>query len=419
MPVATLLLCLAWPQTTTPTRVLLSWTGDPSTSATVSWRTDLAVTGAVGQLALASPDPRLGKGAQATTATSQEVQLDKGGTAHYHRATFAGLKPETLYAYRVGDGTTWSEWFQFKTAAQGFKPFQFVYFGDAQNEIKSLWSRTIRQAHRDAPYAAFMLHAGDLVDEPDSDEEWGEWFYAGGWLHATIPVIASPGNHEYARSPEGRRLTRMWRPQFAYPKNGLAGLEDTNYAIDFQGMRIVSLNSNERQEQQTAWLEKTLSTNPQRWTIVTFHHPVYSTAIGRDNPLIRKEWQPIFQKHKVDLVLQGHDHTYGRKNVPTGANVRDPKSGTVYVVSVSGPKMYRISPEALKDMTRVGEYTQLYQVIKVERDKIRFEARTTSGELYDGFELRKGRDGVNSLVEIKPEVPQRTEPTPATGRRDP
>ncbi|MCW5938828.1 MAG: metallophosphoesterase family protein [Fimbriimonadaceae bacterium] len=418
MTLAALALCFAWPQTTTPSRVLLSWSDDPATTATVSWRTDAATAESVGQIALASPDPRLGKDAQSVVAASQTVELDTGSKASYHRVTFTGLKPETLYAYRVGEQNEWSEWFQFKTAAQGFKPFQFVYFGDAQNNLKSMWSRAIRQAHRDAPYAAFMLHAGDLVDKPDSDKEWGEWFYAGGWLHAQIPVVATPGNHEYGRGPEGRALTRMWRPQFSYPKNGLPGLEDTVYSIDFQGVRIVSLNSNERQEEQAPWLEKTLSTNPQLWTIVTFHHPVYSTAVGRDNPLIRRVWQPILQKHKVDLVLQGHDHTYGRKNVPTGANVRDPKSGTVYVVSVSGPKMYRISPEALKEMTRVGEYTQLYQVIKVDRSKLRFEARTTSGELYDGFELTKGRDGSNTLREINPEVPARLEPTPATGRKD-
>jgi 3',5'-cyclic AMP phosphodiesterase CpdA len=400
-----------------PERVLLSWNGDPATTAAVSWRTR-AKCEPVAQIALASPDPRFGRGATPAKTSTREVSLDSGGDAWYHRAVFNGLQPDTLYAYRVGDGKAWSEWFQFRTAARGERPFRFVYFGDAQNDIKSLWSRAIRQAHRDAPYAAFMLHAGDLVDRADSDREWGEWFHAGGWLHAQIPVVATPGNHEYARAQGGRTLTRMWRPQFAYPANGLPGLEDTCYYIDFQGARIVSLNSNERPEEQARWLDQVLSKNPQRWTFVTFHHPVYSTAIGRDNPEIRRLWQPVFEKHRVDLVLQGHDHTYGRRNVATGANVRDPKSGTVYVVSVSGPKMYRISPEALKAMDRVAEYTQLYQVIDVSRDRVRFESRTVSGDLYDAFELHKQAGKANRIVEIKGAIPQRLDPTPAKGRRD-
>ena len=61
-----------------------------------------------------------------------------------------------------------------------------------------------------------------------------------------------------------------------------------------------------------------LADNDQRWTVVTFHHPVWSGAEGRNNPALREIWGPILEEHGVDLVLQGHDHTYGRGNVPTG-----------------------------------------------------------------------------------------------------
>jgi hypothetical protein len=98
-------------------------------------------------------------------------------------------------------------------------------------------------------------------------------------------------------------------------------------------------------------------TIPQRWTIVTQHHPIFSPANGRDNPELRAAWKPVFDEFKVDLVLTGHDHTYARsgdvagrggsKNMPSGYNqAYDPAIGTVYVVSVSGPKMYNVSTEA-------------------------------------------------------------------------
>ena len=39
-----------------------------------------------------------------------------------------------------------------------------------------------------APQARFLIHAGDLVNDANSDQEWGEWFHAGGWIDA----IAGP-----------------------------------------------------------------------------------------------------------------------------------------------------------------------------------------------------------------------------------
>ena len=29
------------------------------------------------------------------------------------------------------------------------------------------------------------------------DAQWGEWHQAPDWVNGTIPVIATPGNHEY------------------------------------------------------------------------------------------------------------------------------------------------------------------------------------------------------------------------------
>ena len=80
--------------------------------------------------------------------------------------------------------------------------FTFIYLGDAQNNLLALWSRTIRTAVLDAPHADFLLYAGDLVNHANMDSEWHEWFEAGGWIHAKIPSIPSPGNHEYENDPD-------------------------------------------------------------------------------------------------------------------------------------------------------------------------------------------------------------------------
>ena len=183
----------------------------------------------------------------------------------------------------------------------------------------------IRAAFAAAPDARFIVHAGDLVDRGTDDIHWGEWFQAAGWINTMIPSLPSPGNHEYSKARDEQTpggtptITGHWRAQFTLPENGPAGLEESAYYIDYQGARIISLNSNEGQEKQAEWLHQILGTNPSKWTIVTFHHPIYSSAKDRDNAKIRKLWQPIFDRYHVDLVLQGHDHTYSRTGLETTA----------------------------------------------------------------------------------------------------
>ena len=397
-----------------PDRVILTWVGDPTTSQAVTWRTSTAVTKGIAQVAVATPNKNFTDHATDVTAETEPLKSELS-TSHYHTAKFKDLKPKTKYAFRVGDGTNWSEWSHFVTASKEPEPFSFIYFGDAQNDVKSLWSRVIRESFRDAVHPRFFLHAGDLINNANADDEWGDWHRAGGWANMMLPTIATPGNHEYGLqttpAPPAYRLTPFWKAQFAFPTDAPSGLEETVYYIDFQGTRIVSLNSNQDIMQQVSWLESTLANNPNKWTIVTFHHPIYSAAKLRDNPVIRRLWQPVFDKYHVDLVLQGHDHAYARtgletsqKNVPTGAGAQAGPGGTVYVVSVSGPKMYGVDRD--KRMHRAAANLQLYQTIAVDGNELRYQAITATGELYDAFTLKKKEGAPNELIDQIPDVPE-------------
>ena len=399
-----------YPPQPTPDRIILSWSDDPATTQSVTWRTDVSVKKAYAEIAVADPSPDFQKQKKKTEAAT-ELLVTNNNAANFHSATFTGLNPETMYAYRVGSENNWSEWFQFKTASDEAKPFAFLYFGDAQNDIKSLWSRCIRQAYSTIPDVDFLLHAGDLINRANNDEEWGEWFYAGGWAYGMKPNIATPGNHEYGRNEEGQRvLSRHWQPTFTLPLNGPRGLEETVYYTDYQGARLISLNTQAMYADSTTiqpqadWLEGVLENNPNRWTIVTHHHPIYSTAKGRDNEEVREALQPLYEKYGVDLILQGHDHSYGRGyNLLFGASRKD--KGPIYVVSVSGPKMYNLNFEPW--MERAASNTQLYQIIKVENERLVYEAFTTTGGLYDAFELRKRKDGSNKFIDNAPDnVPE-------------
>ena len=70
-----------------------------------------------------------------------------------------------------------------------------------------------------------------------------------------------------------------------------------------------------KQSPQYQWLEKDLAANKALWTIVFFHHPPY-TKRSHDSDVevalgeVRQTLVPLFDKYKVDLVLNGHSHVY-------------------------------------------------------------------------------------------------------------
>ncbi|MEM6767690.1 MAG: metallophosphoesterase family protein [Bacteroidota bacterium] len=405
-----------------PDHIMLNLTEDPSTSMSVTWRTNVEVLKGYAEIALATAAPKFWRNATTLKAHTQSMNaMSVRGAqtiSNYHSVTFTQLLPDTLYAYRVGDGRIWSEWIQFRTAPQEEKPFSFLYVGDAQNYVLELWSRLIREGYRKAPDASFIIHAGDLINNAHYERQWHEWFQAGGFIHSMLPSMPTPGNHEYApyTAESQRVLSIQWPYQFTLPDNGPEELAETTYFVDYQNTRLVSLNTNVMKEEQVSWLDSVLTANTKKWTIVTFHHPLFSGSSGRNNQELRDLWKPIFDKHKVDLILQGHDHTYARGravkpelNLTAGMNKRD-YSGTVYVVSVSGGKMYDLMPNGWEDFEeaerdRGAENTQLFQVISIDGDKLSFEAYTATGQLYDAFDLVKsGENTPNQFIERKQEA---------------
>ncbi|MCD4744594.1 MAG: metallophosphoesterase family protein, partial [Desulfobacteraceae bacterium] len=299
-----------------PERIILNLTKKPSNSQAVTWRTRNKALSPKAQITALTNSGNLQESIKTINALSEKVNLEKGKFVYHHSIVFNNLKPNTIYAYRVGTDDNFSEWNQFKTASEKHKPFKFVYLGDPQEEIKSLCSRAFRAAYKKAPTADFWLFVGDLVDNGDRDEEWDEFFYGLGFIPRTTPMILIPGNHEYPdkRYVHGKdfKLSHLWQPHFTLPENGPPGLEESVYFIDYQGVRFVMLNGNEKLEEQSIWLDKILSENPQSWTIAAIHQPIYSTAKYRKNLKKKKLLVPIFDKYSVDLVLQGHDHSYSR-----------------------------------------------------------------------------------------------------------
>ncbi len=388
-----------------PDRIVASPAEDAARGFAVAWRTDASVEAPWLEIVPAGDSPDMGT-PRRIAATSQVLGTENG-VAHHHRADVDGLQPGTLYAYRVGGDRTWSAWMQLRTAGVVGEPLELLYFGDTQNKNLSLTSRVAREALRHAPDARLVLYAGDMVSGGDGedDDEWGEWFDATGVLSTSAMTAPAPGNHEYFEefedTPRERRvLGGHWPVQFALPANGIQGGTGaaTTYWFDYQGVRIAVIDGTSALDLGTAraqaeWLDGVLAGNPNRWSVVLLHQPFFSPRDGRENAALRDHLLPVIRAHHVDLVLQGHDHTYGRRGLD------DASRAPVFVVSVAGAKQYRLSAEARSTMSPVGEDTQLFQAIRIADGRLGYEARTATGRLYDAFDLVDAGPGPKRVVE--------------------
>ncbi|MCF7808714.1 MAG: metallophosphoesterase family protein [Candidatus Marinimicrobia bacterium] len=366
-------------------RVALCISENPAQQMNVSWRTVTELNTPLVQLALNSPQAKFNKDPRVIHAATNQVLRSDSSTVYAYSAKMKDLVAGTSYAYRMGSKDVWSEWFTFKTAEATQENFKFIYFGDPQNGLKSHVSRAFRAGYAAAPDAAFFTMAGDLVSTGNRDDQWADLFYAGSWILGQVPLVPVMGNHAYYYDNQWNKIhTTQWRPHFTLPENGLASLPETNYYFHYQGVLFIVLNGSEQQAEQAEWLDELLTRESDTWIILSMHQPLYSSKEGRDGEKLRAHFLPVIDKRKVDLVLQGHDHTFGR----TFPLVKDRKAsrwekGTVYINSVAGSKQYGPGPNRADLFAVTGSDTQYYHIVEVSSKKLRLLSYSVDGTMVD------------------------------------
>jgi hypothetical protein len=380
-----------------PDRIMLTWSGNPVNSRDVTWQGDTAAH--VGFLQLtANSSPR----DTINYTSTPEICKTSGGASAFFRVTMKSLRAGESYLYRVANGNRWSEWNRFKIGNSSDSTYSFIYIGDVQDSINGVSGKLFHRASAEQPDAAFIMFIGDMIERPH-DIYWGEWFRAGGNLFRTIPVIATPGNHEYHKGLI-QQIDQRWMAHFSFPQNGPPDFLGRVCYWDYQQTRFISLDTNGIQSlpsalEQRKWLKSVLENTHQRWIVIMMHHPVYSTSRGRDYFYLRALFKPLFDQYNVDLVLAGHDHSYGRAvHIPNG-DFKD-KQGAVYVVTHASPKLYDINFS--EKMDKLATNTQMYQLIDVSHDSIKYRAFTGNGTPFDSFTIHKDKAGNRSVAQNAP-----------------
>lgn len=381
-----------YPSTSKPDQIVLTWSDDPKTTQTVQWRTDTTTTEGMVRYGQEGLIQKAGEEAatvvEAEQTVLEDMRLVNDPVNHRFTARMTGLNPDTTYAYQVGTGEDggWSSWHTFTTAPAKTAPFTFVYMGDAQNGLDT-WGKLVHKAYDAKPEAAFYIMAGDLVNRGIERDDWDSFFHNAKGIYDRRQLVPAIGNHEN-QGPDG---PWMYLDVFDLPKNGPEEItEERAYSFEYSNALFVVLDTNDSPSRQDEWLEEQLKNSNATWKFVVYHHPAYSSAPNRDNRPVRQYWTPLFDKYKVDLALQGHDHAYLRTYpMFDEKRVGSPAEGTVYIVSVSGTKFYEQDPRDYTEfgMTNVATYQVLD--IRIDGNKLTYKAYDMDGEVRDEFVIEK------------------------------
>ncbi|MFJ4844776.1 MULTISPECIES: fibronectin type III domain-containing protein [unclassified Streptomyces] len=291
-------------------------------------------------------------------------------------ATITGLKENTAYSYRVGTDGNWSTAYAFKT--QDFEgDYDFLFYGDPQigssgnlAADQAGWQDTVDVSLKANPNAEILVSGGDQVETANTESQWNSFLAPDGLRQ--YPWAATIGNHDVGGKAYEQHFTTPNTDRSApyYDNGNPDGTKSGgDYWYIYKDVLFIDLNSNSYNSANGAgdaahvnYVTDVINKhgNEAKWKVLVYHHAIYSPASHAkdgDNKQRRLDFPTTFSKLGVDLVLQGHDHSYSRSYLikngekenpaekPGAADVYPGPGGVLYVTanSASGSKYYDIT----------------------------------------------------------------------------
>jgi hypothetical protein len=324
-----------------PTQVHLSWAQDPSTSFTVTWHTSSPKNPGLVEYRPA----RSGDWHRITGTTKP---LRSIGSA-LHRASVAGLRPATGYEYRlssdIGAAQAWSDTFITRTAPPpGPADFSFAFLCDTgvigQRDGKCTGTKQIiDELLADRPH--LVLGGGDYA-YANRDRRYktvaqavDAWFVQMEPLLTQTPLMAQYGNHEIFLEER----FEDWAFRFAHP-DGFDNARDFSFDVGDVHFTALFVPGPPPSADRLDWLDADLADARQRgmrWLVVFQHEPIFAHGHSHPaKPRVREALGPLFEKHRVDLHLSGHDQNYERTYPLVGLPLRPMPASTSKTVYKAG-----------------------------------------------------------------------------------
>ncbi|WP_298364983.1 choice-of-anchor D domain-containing protein [uncultured Lutibacter sp.] len=336
------------------------------TSVVIKWRTNTSTESVVNYGTMA--------GALTNNFTDNTKVIN-------HEIEITGLTSNTKYFYDIADadgtlvaGTT--EMYVITSPPHGTKQFVRIWaLGDPGTEGNGTYPGdqfSVRDAYYDyvnntnsPPVAAssnigqtdMMLFLGDNAYNSGTDTE-----YQNGLFNVYDDILpktvawSTRGNHE--------TVAGTYYEIFAHPTAGEAGGipsgTEEYYSFDYANIHFIVLESYQLEndtfedagnpvlESQLEWLKADIAATTQDWIIAFFHHPPYTKGshdsdTESDLIAMRNNFAPVLEAGGVDVILNGHSHSYersffinGRTTNVNGDLLNSGASGAGKTVGVNG-----------------------------------------------------------------------------------
>ncbi|MBO4501280.1 MAG: metallophosphoesterase, partial [Clostridia bacterium] len=294
-----------------------------------AWATDTSCTdtelfivqSALGENAAFAENTRV----ESAACSAETVTITGQGNYQYvaHKAHVTDLAPGGVYSYKLGGNGRYL-YGTFTVAPAEPQSISVLTLSDAQTKVGSLlykWENCVAAGFATVPDADFVLYGGDQYDvamnSPSSDNSI-KYILRYGFAKDTIaqyagstPYMAAQGNHD-----NGSRIVNTGvTSDIAFAGTAKSGY----YSFDYGFAHFAVVNTNDSSQTQVNWLQSDLSAAKANeninWIIVLMHNGPHSTgdhSADSFTPGIAERFTQIFSQNHVDLVLQGHDHTYSK-----------------------------------------------------------------------------------------------------------
>lgn len=274
------------------------------------------------------------------TADAVDTALTDGVAYQYNHVTVTGLQANSTYYYTVERNGVQSDVVTYQT--QDFSTLKILYVGDPQvgaskgqtqgdvtltadsgagnlaaRNDSFAWDRTLDIATAQNPDLNFIISAGDQVNKTGKAKEEEYAGYLSASALASLPVATTIGNHD---SLNADYMYHFNNPNTTeYGKTQAGGDYYYSYGA---GLFIVLNTNNYNVAEHEKAIQEAIASNPDaKWRIVTIHQDIYGSGLDHsdtDGMILRTQLTPIFDEYDIDVVLQGHDHTYSRTKMLYG-----------------------------------------------------------------------------------------------------
>ncbi len=329
----------------------ISWMSSPGTSAAkaVVRYAEKAGYEANGEAAF-----RELEGKSRVVEMSSSAMLETNYAVRINSVKVTGLKADTEYVYRVGDGEKMSDVKAFSTTRKN-AGVNFFVIGDTQAAETTNTDQITKILGESGIDFDFGIQTGDAVDNGGNYTMWANIakVFSGDFL-GEQDIVQVLGNHEYYGDPT------------ATSANAYFDLSDEDAAPDYYSTQygnvyvaVINYGST-NYDKAIEWIKEDAAKSSATWKVLTLHQPPYYTNPSGNEEGQAKKLRALADEVGFDFVFSGHDHSYARTAAQKGGKLDE--NGTVYYICGStGEKSYEIvRNDAFNFEMLNGDYNATY-----------------------------------------------------------